>query len=166
MNAGSIRRREMLAGGTALLAGLAGCSQASNLTNEQQTRSIPLIEVKITNEDYESYTAYVLLQSTNGDIHTWNEYELQSATKNEGVKIAEAVKVGTGELCLNDFLVSISIDGGEHWTQISGDQYHDNYEDLSSDQGATPEAVITDGKLTFSPQMSTFPTSQCKAEKS
>lgn len=163
----SIRRRDLLAGGATLVTGLAGCTRIRNAIGEgHQTGPPPLIAVKITNKDFEPYTVYLLVQTSTGEIQHWNEYTIPSATRTQDVVTAQSVRVGTGELCLDEFLVSVGVNHGEKWTQVESQQYRDRYEDLSKDQGASPEVTIKEGELTLHLRISTFSAKQCTNETS
>jgi len=158
----SIRRRELLVGGSTVLTGFSGCAAVDNLfMKDQSTESPPLIEVRVVNHDFEPYSLHLLLQSNDGEIHSWNKYELRAATESEGVKTAQAVTAGSGQMCLDGFLVSASIDGGDSWSQIDGQMYIEEREDASESQGAAPEGEITEGELTFYPRLDNIMDGQC-----
>lgn len=162
MNSSAVRRRELLLGGATLLTGFAGCSEIENAIGRgQQTRLPPLVEVTVTNTDFRTYSLYLLIQSADGDIVDWGEYELSAATETGGILKKQAVGVGTGQRCVARFLVSISVDEGENWCQIGSHRYRTRYEDIPDNQGAAPEAIIRDGDPEFQPRLSFFPDEQC-----
>jgi hypothetical protein len=127
----------------------------------QPSEPPPLIEVTITNRDLEPYNLQLLIQSNGGEIHSWNKYELRAATESESGKMSQSIGVGTGKMCLNDFLVSASIDGGDTWSQIGGQTFVENYDDISERKGAAAAGEVRDSELTFHPELKLILEGQC-----
>ena len=75
--------------------------------------------------------------------------------------MSQSIGVGTGKMCLNDFLVSASIDGGDTWSQIGGQAFVENYDDISERQGAAAEGEVRDGELTFYAELKLIIEGQC-----
>lgn len=161
MGSHPIRRRELLVGGSTLLTAFSGCAATNNPFTPPQSTEPPIIEVTVINRDFESYELYLLIQTGSGEIHSWNTYELPAATESEGIKTSQSVGVGTGQMCLDRFIVSASIDGGDSWSQIDSQTYVDERNDISENQGAAPEGEITEGELTFYPRLDNIMDGQC-----